>query len=316
MQENINNVNPQCIEEDEIDFRELFVTIWSHKIFIAVFTFIVSSMTILYTLSKPNVYTVSSSLIPVEASKGPSLGGLGGLAALAGVSVGGGGVTPAIAFNTLLDDQGTMRKFIAKNNLENTLLEDHSKNYYFALGYRGIYDLLHKKSDEEDTKIKEEKVFNAYKILKKMISISEDKKTGILKLSVSDADMHLAQQVLQLFLKDASKYLIENDLNNINEKLKYYEQTSQKISDITLKEQLLTQTSALIQSKVMLLSSPYYKIKKLTEPTLPYYKNKTKPKRGLIVVVSFVTSIILAIFIVFFMEFIKNSRQEDAKELV
>jgi len=48
MQQNINQ--PVCIEEDEIDLRELFATIWKYKVFIVVFVFIVTSKLILYIL--------------------------------------------------------------------------------------------------------------------------------------------------------------------------------------------------------------------------------------------------------------------------
>ena len=36
--------NQVCIEEDEIDLRELFATIWKHKVFIAIFVFIVTTI--------------------------------------------------------------------------------------------------------------------------------------------------------------------------------------------------------------------------------------------------------------------------------
>ncbi|MEA1916098.1 MAG: GNVR domain-containing protein, partial [Campylobacterota bacterium] len=38
-----------------------------------------------------------------------------------------------------------------------------------------------------------------------------------------------------------------------------------------------------------------------------------KPKKRLIVVVAFVTGLILSIFLVFFMEFIRGAKEEDAK---
>lgn len=307
MQENISN--SQILEEDEIDLRELFATIFKAKKFIAIFSFIIVSLTLLYTLSKPNVYAVSSILVPTD-NKQSAGGNLGGLAALAGVSIGGGEITADIAFQTLLNDQGTMRELIAENNLTKIILDDHSNNYHFALGYRGLYDLFHSKSDE-DERDKDEEVYDAYKVLKDMISISSDKKSGMITLSVSDADMHFAKTILEVFLDKASDILIQKDLDNINEKLAYYEKVSFNEHDLVVKQQLSSQITALIQSKVTLLSSPYYKVKKLTEPILPYYKDKTKPKRGLIVVVSFVTSIILAIFIVFFMEFIRNSRKVE-----
>ena len=104
-----------CIEEDEIDLRELFATIWKHKVFIAIFVFIVTTLSIIYVLSKPNEYKVYTLLAPQEQSKGMNLGGLGALASMAGVNIGGGsGVTPDQAFQTLLDDYPFMKNFMQK----------------------------------------------------------------------------------------------------------------------------------------------------------------------------------------------------------
>ena len=42
-----------------------------------------------------------------------------------------------------------------------------------------------------------------------------------------------------------------------------------------------------------------------------YIKEKTEPKRALILVVSFVTSLILGIFMAFFLEFIKSNKNDN-----
>ena len=45
--------NQKIIQEDEIDLRELFLTIWSKKVFIVLLTFIVTVSSILYINFKP-----------------------------------------------------------------------------------------------------------------------------------------------------------------------------------------------------------------------------------------------------------------------
>ena len=111
----MNNINNNvCIEEDEIDLKELFSTIWRYKIFIAIFVTIVTVLSIIWALSKPNEYKVYTLLAPQEQSKGVNLGGLGALASMAGVNIGGGsGITPDIAFSNLLSDYAFMKKFIS-----------------------------------------------------------------------------------------------------------------------------------------------------------------------------------------------------------
>jgi len=45
--------NQKIIQEDEIDLRELFLTLWKKKVFIVLFTFIVTVSSILYVNFKP-----------------------------------------------------------------------------------------------------------------------------------------------------------------------------------------------------------------------------------------------------------------------
>jgi uncharacterized protein involved in exopolysaccharide biosynthesis len=69
----------------------------------------------------------------------------------------------------------------------------------------------------------------------------------------------------------------------------------------------------LIQKRVLSNASKYYVVEEILSTYVPNIKDKVKPKRALIVIVAFVTAFILAIFGVFFIEFIKNSKNEADK---
>ena len=307
----MNNINNNiCIEEDEIDLRELFATIWKHKIFIAIFVFIVTTLSIIWALSKPNEYKVYTILAPQEQSKGMNLGGLGALASMAGVNVGGSsGITPDIAFSNLLTDYAFMKQFIIKNKIDKKLLDPNfDKKFIFALNKRDIYDYFHSKSDEK----KEISFFtNIYKPISKMISISKDKKTGLITISVEGANREFNYYLLNKFLEEATNYLIKRNLDDINSKIEKYQKELATTNNLELKSELAKLISNLIKQKVYINSSKYYKVKVVTDPYIPDEKDKTKPKRALIVIVAFITSFILAIFLVFFIEFIKSSKEEE-----
>ena len=100
----------------------------------------------------------------------------------------------------------------------------------------------------------------------------------------------------------------------INKKLKYYKNELANISDIELKTQISQLMSALVQKRVLSSASEFYIVKEMTKPGVAYIKDKAKPKRALIVIVAFITSIILAIFGVFFIEFLKNSKEDQSIE--
>ena len=305
MNEQLNNA---CIEEDEIDLRELFATIWKHKLFIAVFTFIVTSLAIVYALSKPNEYKIYTLLAPQEASKGMNLGGLGALASMAGVNVGGGsGVTPDIAFTTLLNDYAFMKNFILKNQLDKKLSDaTMEQEYVFALGYNGIYKLFHSKAKNDNSN--KVQTFNYYQQLKSALQVSTDKKTFLITVSYIAPSRKFAKEVLEDFLRDATQELVGRNLRDINAKVEKYKQELQKTNNLELKSELAKLISSLIKQKVYINASKYYKVKVVTDPYIPDVHDKAKPKRALIVIVAFITSIIMGIFFVFFLEFIRKEK--------
>lgn len=305
----MQNKNSNHIEEDEIDLRELFNTILKNKFKIIAITFIITSLTIAYTLTIPNSYKSSIILAPQEQSKGTSLGGLSALAGIAGVDLGGSSMDAYNSMNTILNDNSFQKMVIEKHNLVEKLTpKSMDKNLVFALGIRSLYDLL--KSDNKNKKSKEELVFNTIKKLKKVVSLSSDKKSGAITMSVELNDRFLAKELLEIYLEESTTFLQTLDMKDINKKLSYYKKELSNINDIELKLQISQLISSLIQKKVLSSASEYYNVKVMTKPQVAFIKDKSKPKRSLIVVVSFVTSIILSIFLVFFLEFIKKDEEE------
>ena len=65
MQEN------RCIQEDEIDLKELFKTIWAKKIFIVIFTLVVTILAGFYAYSKTPIYEAKALLEIGEYKKNP-----------------------------------------------------------------------------------------------------------------------------------------------------------------------------------------------------------------------------------------------------
>jgi len=304
--------NTQCIEEDEIDLRELWQTILKGKKLIFGVTTVIVLLAFVFVLKQPNIYTSKAVLIPTE-SEGSSLGGLGGLAAMAGVSIGGGGsMSPDVAFNSLLGNYEFMRNFVIKNKIAQHYADPQlDQKYIFAFGFRGIYDLLH--TTKENKEITEDEIYNIVNLVKQNLSISSDKKTSLISVSYSDADREYPPFVINAFLRDASDYLVKNNLDIIESKMEYFEKEMQKVDSYELKKSLSDMISKIVQEKVMTQSKLYYKSDLLAKPYVAYVKDKTKPKRGLILVVSFVTGLILSVFLVFFLEFLRKEKEESSE---
>lgn len=306
-----NNTN-EMIQEDEIDLRELWKTIKKGKKLIFIVSIIIVSLTLIYALKLPNVYKSSATLIPTESSSN-ALGGLGGLAAMAGVNIGSGGsMTPDVAFSSLLGNYEFMKNFVKKHKIvEHYYRDDVDKNYVFALGYREVYDLFSSKKELQDYELA---AYNIIKSISSNFSIDSDKKTSLVTVSFSDSDRTYTPKMVNWFLEDASEYLVRNSLKNIDEKLNYFEKEFAKTTSVEIRQSLSETISKILENKVVLQSKRYYQCDPLTVPHESYVKDKIKPKRSLIIIASFITSLILGVFLVFFIEFIKVKPEEKTIE--
>jgi len=301
----MNENNTQNIQEDEIDLRELFSTIAKNKFKIIGFSFIVTMLSIAYALSKPNVYASSTLLVAQGQAKSSVSGGLSALAGMAGISLGGSKeVDVATSFDTVLKDFAFQKMMIKKYNLATKIKVDESR-LVFALNYNGIYKLLNPKKEPKDTP-EDVLLHETYKSLLDMVSVVTDKKSGILTLQVVSTDRYLAKELVEIYLVELTKHLREMDMSNIQMQIDYYMSEIENVDDLSMKDQLGQLASALIQKKVLSKANKFYNVKQLTKPQVAYIKDKIKPKRALVVIVAFITSLILGIFGVFFLEFLKQ----------
>jgi len=313
----MNNINQQVrYEEDEIDLRELFRTIWKNKFFIGIFVFIITILSILFVLSKPNEYKVYTILAPQEQTK--SLGGLGALASMAGVNIGANaGITPDIAFKNLLTNYPFMKSFIKKHHYDECILNNKlEKDYIFAMNNDSIYKFFHSnnKENKEEDKNKISFFKDIYTPLEKRFSISTDKQTGLITISFISPSREFAYNILNTFLVDATNFLVNKNLEEIDIKINKYQKELTHTNNLELKTELAKLISNLIKQKVYINSSKYYKVKVISEAYIPDVKDKAKPKRALIVIVAFIASFIFSIFLVFFIEFIRDTKNSSTKK--
>ena len=94
------------IHDDEIDLRELFVTLWRGKWFITFCVLVAITLGSLYLRSADKKYTVTYIFKPVSSEDAtPNFSGLGGLASLAGVSLPSSSSGDFTAFKMLLKSE-------------------------------------------------------------------------------------------------------------------------------------------------------------------------------------------------------------------
>lgn len=165
-------------KEEEINLVDLFAVLWQRKWLIIITTFsaaflavVISVLSLVLPPDKsflPNVYTPRAQMLITEDSSGGAasmLGSLGGLASMAGMSLGGGATNSALAgylvnSNTIQD--AVINKF---NFIEEWEIEKHP-------------------------------IAESRKALKKILKSTYDEETGVFTVSFEDKDPVLAQSVV------------------------------------------------------------------------------------------------------------------------
>lgn len=112
------------VTEDEIDLRELFLTIWSGRYVIAIAVAISIVFAAVFLHMSERKYTVSYTFQPVaEDNNSSNFSGLGGLASLAGVSLPSAASGDFQTFKILLQSEETAEQLMTDTELVKQVFE-------------------------------------------------------------------------------------------------------------------------------------------------------------------------------------------------
>jgi uncharacterized protein involved in exopolysaccharide biosynthesis len=277
-------------KKQDISLSELITAILSGKIKIIVGTIIFALISVAIALYLPNQYKSKSTLIVNSESSGglASLAGsLGGLAGMAGINLGGGqeNSNPLIA-KELIKSQAFILKFIDKHDLlvpimaskkwdeaTNTLIID-TKRYDVN---KGLW--LFKDTPSKQDRPKQEDIVKEFK---KIFTLNEDTKNGIITMSVEFYSPELSQQWLNFLIIDINETIRQYDVEQSTKSINYLKglliETENAAFQETFYNLIEEQTKTLMLSKVR----DDYVFKTIDPPNLP--EKKSKPSRAFICV--------------------------------
>ncbi len=301
MSEQLTQPNSQ-VADDEIDLRELFRALWQGKWIIIVTTLLFSVAAVFYALSLPNVYKSEVTLAPVAEDAGLKIPGqLGGLAALAGVNLGGlgGGDKTGLAME-ILKSREFIGRFIEQNDLYLPIMA--------AEGWNRTNDklLLDPKIYDEQTQQWVRKVnapfqpkpstLETVEEFKKLFSVNQDKTSGMVKLSVEHFSPYLAKNWADSIVKAINEEMRTRELAEAERSIAYL---NSQIAQTNLAD-VRTMLYSLIEEQtktVMLANVRDEYVFKTVDPAV-VAERKAKPKRALIVILAVMLGSLLSMMFV------------------
>jgi len=298
---------PVASRSDEIDLRELFMILWKGKWWIIGITFLFAVAGVFYALSLPNMYKSEGIYAPAQKQGGTALGGqLGGLASLAGVSLGGGESNDIDQAMVLMKSWPFLEGAINKHNLKPLIMgvKGWNKTTGELIWIEEIYDPSNNKWLQEPPKGMEAEPssYETYATLRKMLTVSYEQKASVLNISVEHYSPVVAHEWVGLFIHEINEAFRSRDMAESKKNIDYLEQ---KISQTSITEMLAVFYSMIeSQMKTLMLAEvdDQYLLKQVVEPKVA--ERKSKPKRFLICVLFIILGGLVSVFFVFVKSFL------------
>lgn len=259
--------------DDEIDLAQLWQTLVDSKGFIALMTTLSTAVAVVVSLLMTPVFRSEVLLQPVTEKSGglsglsESLGGLGGLAALAGVSLpGAGGGNKSVSIATL-----------KSRILTDQFIEE--KKLLPVLFYRKWNEDEQRWSSDDIEKIPD--LWDAYKLFdKKIRKVTEDKKSGLVILSIEWKNREQAAEWANDLVRRANIYLREKALEESQRNLAYLEEQAQQTRIVEVRESIFKLMESEMKKVMLAKGTEEYAFKIVDPATVP--KKKIRPQRALI----------------------------------
>ncbi|GAA0670399.1 Wzz/FepE/Etk N-terminal domain-containing protein [Rheinheimera tangshanensis] len=281
------------LNNDEIDLRSLAFMVWQGKTFIIIFVSIVSIISVFYAVTLKNIYKSEVLVASTGQQQGGGMlsGQLGGLAALAGVNIGG---SNGVDKTTLALETIKSRQFVSKFILDhNILVELMAANNWDAANNSLMIDqkLYDSKASMWVRKVSfpkkaEPSMQEAYKTFMEGFNASKDAKSGIITLSFKHYSPYFAKQILDWIVFDINEEMKIKDIQESERSINYLEKQIAKTNISEVKSTL----SSLIeeQTKTLMLANTRSEYMfKVVDPAI-VAEDRFEPKRSLIVGVAII----------------------------
>ena len=276
--------------DDEIDLRELFTVLWAGKKLIVAITAIFAMVSVGYALSLANQYKASAVVSPSQSggsSLGAMAGQLGGLASLAGIDIGSGESNETQEAIEIMQSWAFMEEFIQTHDLQVPI--------YAAIGWdkgsnslkldNDLYDVTSERwliEDDESGENRAPSSWELYEAFRGRVAVSQDKKSGLINISVEYYSPQIAKQWVDLFITTINDYMRARKLEQVNRNIEYLTAQIDKTAIADMREVFYQLVEEQTKSKMLAEASPEYAFVTVSRAMVP--EEKSQPQRALVCV--------------------------------
>ena len=285
--------NPRdAVYDDEIDLRELFFTLWAGKWLISGISAVFAIVAIVVSLMMPNIYRAEALLAPAQTEGGGGLKALaaqyGGLASLAGINLGSDSGDKVSIGLEVLKSRQFIGEFIQRHDILVPLMAADGwdvESDQLTLD-DDVYDARTAKwvRDVKALRKPEPSLLEAHEEFADRLSVSEDKKTGFIRVAFEFYSPVIASQWVTWLVHDLNDTMMRMDVAEAEQAIEFLNQQIENTSVTDLQDMFFRLIEEQMKTVMLAEVSNEYLLKTLDPAVAP--EKKAKPKRSLIVILA------------------------------
>jgi hypothetical protein len=238
-----------------------------------------------------------------------ALGQLGGLASLAGVSLGGGESSEGQIAQEIMQSWSFIEGFVEDNNL--------AVGVYAADGWdkssnelrinSGLYDVSKSQWLVENSRTGElgPSSWTLFQAFSGILSVSKDKNSGLLKVSIEYISPLIAKQWLDLYVAAINAHMQQREMAKVTRNIEYLQIQIKKTSIAEMQQVFYTIIEEQIKNKMLAEASPEFAFESVGPSMVP--EMKSQPKRALICILGTLLGGMFSVLLVLVMHYGRKS---------
>ena len=316
MQE-INTYNNPSDFDYDVDFRKLFYALLEAKWLIVSTTAFVSIIGVIFSLLLPNIYESKALLDPANSSSSitGALGGYSSLAGLAGINV-----------PSSIDEDNSVKAIHKINSLsffENSIMtniylpdlmavKSWNSNTNALIYDKNIYD---KKSGTwvRDFSYPQQQIPSAqesYKVFQEQhLSLSEDKKSGFITLSIKHQSPFVAKKWTELVVNEVNSFYRQKDKSESEKAVGYLNQQISMSGLSEIKQALAKLLQEETKKLALIEANEFYVFDYIDPPEV--METKSEPNRAIICILSTILGGILGIVLALIKYYVSQKKLHE-----
>lgn len=305
---------------EEVSLSELLQALYKSKFTIIFITALFAVSSVIIAINIPNLYKSETKLIASSestANLSSIAGSLGGLASMAGLSLGGESGEKSLIAREMLKSRKFLSKFVANRGILVPLIAAEGVD---EQGDLLINEKLYNSQTKEWVRdvVPPKPVVPAsediYFAFQDYLTVEHDKKSGITTVSFEFYRADIAQQWLAWLIEDLNKEIKATDMVEAKESITYLTELINKNENAALREAFYQLVEE--QTKTLLLTEvrDEYVYRAIDPATFP--EEKSSPQRALICVVMTIVGGIIAVAWVLIRYFMNKSKSKESTQTI